>query len=162
MIHQLADLLAGLASGWEGLTELVMAAPSLPQVRHLLAADGVPHVEKLLTFICSYRAEASDLVLPSKLLGILASGRPVVASSPAGSELAGLADQAGVCVRPGDARAFAAAIRELVASPERRVDAGRRARLLVEERFGMEAVLSRFEQQLRDLASQADTRAGVR
>ena len=95
-------------------------------------------------------------------VGILASGRPVVATSPPGTELAVLAEQAGACVPPGDAGAFAAAIRELVASPERRADAGRRARLLVQDRFGMEAVLSRFEQQLKDLVAQANTRAGVR
>ena len=94
------------------------------------------------------KAEAADLVLPSKLLGILASGRPVVASSPEGSELSGLADQAGACVPPGDATAFAAALRQLISSPQRRADAGRQARTLVEQRFGMEAVLSRFEQQL--------------
>ena len=99
------------------------------------------------------KAEAAGLVLPSKLLGILASGRPVVASSPAGSELAGLADQAGVCVPPGDAMAFAAALRQLISSPQRRADAGRQARTLVEQRFGMEAVLGRFEQQLLALTS---------
>ena len=94
------------------------------------------------------KAEAADLVLPSKLLGILASGRPVVASSPAGSELAGLAQQAGACVTPGDATAFAAALRQLISSPQRREQSGRQARLLVEEHFGKDAVLQRFEQQL--------------
>ncbi|MFM7265265.1 MAG: WcaI family glycosyltransferase, partial [Cyanobium sp.] len=53
------------------------------------------------------KASAADLVLPSKLLGILASGRPVVASSPANSELGRLAEQAGLRVEPEDARAFA-------------------------------------------------------
>ena len=89
-------------------------------------------------------------MLPSKLLGILATGRPVVASSPGGSDLFVLADQAGACVQPGDAGAFAASIRELVESPGQ--PAGRLARLLAEDRFGM-AVLSRFEQQLNDLVS---------
>jgi colanic acid biosynthesis glycosyl transferase WcaI len=168
VIHQLADLpqLVWLLAG-EGPTkaELVAATQGLPQVRHL----PLQPVERLNDWLNAadlhllpQKAEAADLVLPSKLLGILASGRPVVASSPPGSELAALAEQAGACVPPGDARAFAAAIRELVASPERRADAGRRARLLVEDRFGMEAVLSRFEQQLRDLVSQANTRASVR
>ena len=168
VIHQLADLpqLVWLLAG-EGPTkaELVAATQGLPQVRHL----PLQPMERLNDWLNAadihllpQKAEAADLVLPSKLLGILASGRPVVASSPSGTELAALADQAGACVPPGDAGAFAASIRNLVTSPDRRADAGRRARLLVEERFGMEAVLSRFEQQLRDLASQADTRAGVR
>ena len=108
------------------------------------------------------KAEAADLVLPSKLLDILASGRPVVACSPEGSELAGLAQQAGACVPPGDANAFAAALRQLINSPQRREAAGCQARLLVEHRFGMGSVLSRFEQQLRDLLPPADKRAGAR
>ena len=157
VIHQLADLpqLVWLLAG-EGPTkpELVAATQGLPQVRHL----PLQPMERLNDWLNAadihllpQKAEAADLVLPSKLLGILASGRPVVASSPKGSELADLADQAGACVPPGDAGAFAASIRDLVTSPERRADAGRRARLLVEDRFGMEAVLSRFEQQLKDL-----------
>lgn len=168
VIHQLADLpqLVWLLAG-EGPTkaELVAATQGLPNVRHL----PLQPMERLSDWLNAadihllpQKAEAADLVLPSKLLGILASGRPVVASSPVGSELAALAELAGACVPPGDARAFAAAIRNLVASPDRRADAGLRARLLVEERFGMEAVLSRFEQQLRDLVSQTNTRASVR
>ena len=168
VIHQLADLpqLVWLLAG-EGPTkaELVAATQGLPQVRHL----PLQPMERLNDWlnvadihVLPQKAEAADLVLPSKLLGILASGRPVVASSPEGSELADLADQAGACVPPGDADAFAGAIRNLVASPERRAEAGRRARLLVEDRFGMEAVLSRFEQQLLDLVAQANTRAGAR
>ena len=168
VIHQLADLpqLVWLLAG-EGPTkaELVAATQGLPNVHHL----PLQPVERLNDWLNAadihllpQKAEAADLVLPSKLLGILASGRPVVASSPAGSELADLVDQAGACVPAGDAGAFAAAIRDLVVSPERRADAGRRARLLVQDRFGMEAVLSRFEQQLMDLVTQANTRANVR
>lgn len=157
VIHRLADLpqLVWLLAG-EGPTkpELVAATQGFTNVYHL----PLQPVERLNDWLNAadihllpQKAEAADLVLPSKLLGILASGQPVVASSPAGSELADLAEQAGACVPPGDAGAFAAAIRQLVVSSERRSDAGRRARLLAEIHFGMEAVLSRFEQQLRDL-----------
>ena len=155
VIYQLADLpqLVWLLAG-EGPTkaELVAATQGLSNVRHL----PLQPMERLNDWLNAadihllpQKAEAADLVLPSKLLGILASGRPVVASSPAGSELAGLADQAGTCVPPGDATAFAAALRQLISSPQRRSDAGRQARLLVEQRFGLDAVRARFEQPLR-------------
>jgi len=49
--------------------------------------------------------------------------------------------------------AFADAIRQLVSSPQRRADAGRQARVLVEQRFGVDSVLGRFEQQLLALTS---------
>lgn len=87
-------------------------------------------------------------MLPSKLLGILASGRPVVASSPADSELALLAGQAGRCVPPGDPGRFAAALSELIDDSTLRTNAGCRARQLAEAQFGKESVLLRFEQQL--------------
>lgn len=161
VIHQLVDLpqLVWLLAG-EGPTkaELVMATQGLSNVRHL----PLQPVERLNDWLNAadihllpQKAEAADLVLPSKLLGILASGRPVVASSPAGSELASLAEQAGACVPPGDATSFAAALRQLISSPQCRSDAGRQARLLVEQRFGMNAVLGRFEQQLMAVVAEA-------
>lgn len=48
------------------------------------------------------RTGAADLVLPSKLLGIMASGRPVVACSPVDSELGHFASQVGIRVDPED------------------------------------------------------------
>jgi colanic acid biosynthesis glycosyl transferase WcaI len=101
------------------------------------------------------KAGAADLVLPSKLLGMLASGRPVLACSPAGSELAELAEQAGLCVQPDDPRAFLAGLEALLASPRLRREKGARGRQLAEERYGREAVLTRLEQRLWELRSTA-------
>ena len=89
-------------------------------------------------------------MLPSKLLGILVSGRPVVPGSPEGSELALLAGHAGRCVPPCDAAVFADALQALIESAELRAQCGRLARQLAEEHFGQDAVLQRFEQQLLD------------
>ena len=163
VIHQLADLphLVWLLAG-EGPTkaELVAATKGLPHVRHL----PLQPTERLNDWLNAadihllpQKAEAADLVLPSKLLGILASGRPVVASSPAGSELADLAEQAGACVPPGDTKSFAKAIRELVTNPENRAVAGKRARELAEMHYGVDTVLSRFERQLSSLADERVT-----
>ncbi len=154
VMHQLADLpqLVWLLAG-EGPTkaELVKATQGLPNVRHL----PLQPMERLNDWLNAadihllpQKAGAADLVLPSKLLGILASGRPVVASSPAGSELAGLAEQAGACVPPGDATSFADALQELIDSAELRAQCGHLARKLAAEHFGKNAVLQRFEQQL--------------
>ena len=166
VIHQLADLpqLVWLLAG-DGPTksELIAATEGLSQVRHM----PLQPMERLNDWLnladihlLPQKAEAADLVLPSKLLGILASGRPVVACSPAGSELAVLCNYAGACVAPGDVNAFAAALRELIISPERRFHAGCQARSLVEERFGIESVLGRFEQRLLDLVNQGRGHAG--
>jgi colanic acid biosynthesis glycosyl transferase WcaI len=70
------------------------------------------------------RADAEDLVMPSKLTTMLASGRAVVACASAGSEVARVLDGAGVVVDPGDPAAFAVALAGLVADPGRRAQLG--------------------------------------
>lgn len=57
------------------------------------------------------QANTGDLVLPSKVGGMLASGRPIVAAADEGSELEHFLHDAAVIVPPGDVAAFAAAIR---------------------------------------------------
>lgn len=61
------------------------------------------------------REETLGMVVPSKLYGILASGRPVVAAGPADSEVAAVLEEtgAGVTVRAGDWAAVARSVREL-------------------------------------------------
>jgi colanic acid biosynthesis glycosyl transferase WcaI len=105
------------------------------------------------------KAGAADLVLPSKLLGILASGRPVVASSPAASELGQLAEQAGLRVEPEDARGFAAAVRQLVGDGALRARLGGQARQLAEQRYGREAVLEQLELELEELTGELQRRS---
>ena len=158
VIRELADLpnLIWLLAG-EGPTKeaLAEATAGLAQVR-LLPLQPAARLNDWLTLadvhLLPQKAGAADLVLPSKLLGILASGRPLVASSPASSELGQLAEQAGLRVEPEDPGAFAAALRRLVADPDLRERLGTQARQLAVERFGQEAVLRELERKLRQLA----------
>ena len=60
-------------------------------------------------------ADAADLVLPSKLGGMLASGRRVLVTAAAGTELASFVEGAAIIVPPGDSTALAKAILEAVA-----------------------------------------------
>ena len=159
VIKQLADepnllwLLAG-----EGPTKaaLAEATAGLAQVR-LLPLQPVERLHDWLNLadvhLLPQKAGAADVVLPSKLLGILASGRPVVASSPAGSELGDLAEQAGLRVDPEDPIAFTTAVRRLVDDRPLRQRLGGRARELAVERFGQEAVLRTLEGQLKALVA---------
>ncbi len=159
VIKQLADesnllwLLAG-----EGPTKaaLAEATAGLAQVR-LLPLQPVERLHDWLNLadvhLLPQKAGAADVVLPSKLLGILASGRPVVASSPAGSELGDLAEQAGLRVDPEDPIAFTTAVRRLVGDRPLRQRLGGRAREVAVERFGQEAVLRTLEGQLKALVA---------
>ncbi len=159
VMQQLADVpnLVWLLAG-EGPTKaaLAEATAGMAQVR-LLPLQPVERLNDWLNLadvhLLPQKAGAADVVLPSKLLGILASGRPVVASSPAGSELGNLAEQAGLRVDPEDPSAFAAALRRLVNDGPLRQQLGARARQLAEQRFGQDAVLHTLEQELEALVA---------
>lgn len=88
--------------------------------------------------------EAEDLVLPSKLTGMLASGRPVIATCRAGTEIATVVSQCGLVVPPGDSTALAAAIERLVDGGTERALLGQKARLYAEKNLAKEAVLARM------------------
>jgi colanic acid biosynthesis glycosyl transferase WcaI len=94
------------------------------------------------------RADAADLVMPSKLTGMLSSGRPVVAGARAETELGKVVSECGIAVPPDDAKAFAEAVVSLTLQPELRRELGRRSRVYAEARFDRDAVLAQFERDL--------------
>ncbi|MCX5479753.1 WcaI family glycosyltransferase [Kaistia geumhonensis] len=58
-------------------------------------------------------ANAADLVLPSKLGGMLASGRPIVVTAASGTEIFEFLGQAAFITPPGDSEKLAEAIRDV-------------------------------------------------
>lgn len=78
------------------------------------------------------------LVVPSKLYGIMAAGRPALYLGPESGEAARtiLAHRCGYVVRNGDVDGFVAAIRTAHADPQARTEMGRRAREAFEREFG--------------------------
>ena len=132
--------------------ELLRQGPGLANL-HFLPLQPVQRLGELLGLadihLLPQDAAAEDLVLPSKLGGMLASGRPVVATCRADTELHQLVARAGFAVPPNDAAALAAQINALAGAPELRHALGRQARELAEGSFGMARVLQQFE---RDLA----------
>jgi colanic acid biosynthesis glycosyl transferase WcaI len=87
------------------------------------------------------RAEAEDLVMPSKLTAIMASGRPVVASARPGSDVARAAAAGGLVVAPGDSEAFGTAIRALLSDDRLRADLGNAGRVYAASNWDRETVL---------------------
>lgn len=100
------------------------------------------------------RAGAADLVMPSKLTGMLASGRPVVATSRPGTQLAQAVEGRGIVVEPGDASAFAHAIEDLAEDCCLRERLGRSGREYAVSELGKETILSRFEKEMLALAGE--------
>jgi len=98
----------------------------------------------------------ADLVMPSKLPAMLASGRPVVAGAMEGTQLANEVAGAGLVVPPGDAGRMAEAIIALMDDPERVKILGREAALRARDRWTKETILARFESMLKSLVKRAD------
>lgn len=94
------------------------------------------------------RADAADLVMPSKLCGMLASGLAVIATVHPGTEIAEALQHAGVITAPGDAAALALAIDQVRRDETSRKNMGVFARQYAERNFSAEAVLGQFEREL--------------
>jgi colanic acid biosynthesis glycosyl transferase WcaI len=97
--------------------------------------------------------EVRDLVLPSKLTGMLASGRPVLATTVEGTEIASVLATSGAIVPPGDACALAAAVERLADDSSRCSELGERARAYAVRNFAKDVVLERVEQEMDELAA---------
>ncbi len=93
--------------------------------------------------------EAADLVLPSKLSGMLASGRAVIATCNADTEIANVVARCGLVVAPEDGNALADAIGKLVDDDKARFQFGKQARLYAENNLARDSVLGRFLEQLK-------------
>jgi colanic acid biosynthesis glycosyl transferase WcaI len=94
------------------------------------------------------RADAADLVMPSKLTGMFASGRPVIAMASPGTELHDAVSRRGVVVTPGDPDALAAAIDGLAANASERARLGLAGREFAQAVLSRDAVLRDFEAKL--------------
>lgn len=100
------------------------------------------------------RPEAADLVLPSKLTGMLASGRAVVAMARPGSGLAAEVEGCGLSVEP-EVKAMTQAILDLVADPAAREVFAAEARARAEARWCKDAIITQFEQAIAETRREA-------
>lgn len=97
------------------------------------------------------RAGAADLVMPSKLTGMLSSGRPVVATADLGTQVAHVVEGSGLVVPAEDAPSLHAAVQRLIDDEPLRRQLGAEARRYAVEHLGKEQVLLQFESNLQSL-----------
>ncbi|AOY95150.1 glycosyl transferase [Cupriavidus sp. USMAA2-4] len=170
ILAEAARLLAGetgihfiFCGAGPGRALLEQRCQDLPQV-HFLALQPAEQFPALLgaadIHLLPQRADAADLVLPSKLAGMLASGRPVIATAEAGTELASLVSQFGIVTPPGDAQAMVRALQALAERPARRGLFGAAGKAWAASHLDRHAVLARLESELRRLTE--DGGAGTR
>ena len=97
--------------------------------------------------IVSQRAGLEGVAVPSKLYGILASGRAVLAQVPDTSETARVVREraCGLVIRPGDAAALVAAIRRMRDDPVTTGQMGRLAAEASATQYTLAAAADKFE-----------------
>ena len=124
--------------------QLVEAAKTLPNLL-LLPLQPFERLGDLLgladVHLLTQSEEVEDLVLPSKLTGMLASGRAVIATCREGTEIAAVVSKCGVIVPPAEGAALAAAIERLVDDNEERKLMGANGRTYSEVHLSRDRVL---------------------
>jgi colanic acid biosynthesis glycosyl transferase WcaI len=174
----------GVKQGLEVVLEAARATADHPEILYLLVGDGAarPGLEERaramglanLAFLpllpreefqrmlaaadlclVTQKREVGDIVFPSKVMTLLAAGRPLVVSVSPGSEVARVAEEsgAGVSVPAEEGKRLGEAVLNLWRDPERRRRMGIAGRKYAEARWSREAAFSRMERALEELVS---------
>jgi colanic acid biosynthesis glycosyl transferase WcaI len=132
-------------------SQLVEAAKTLPNLL-LLPLQPFERLGELLgladVHLLTQSEDVEDLVLPSKLTGMLASGRAIIATCREGTEIAAVVSQCGIVVPPAHGEALAAAIERLADDRDQRDTMGTNARAYSETNLSREKVLGNLLAQL--------------
>jgi colanic acid biosynthesis glycosyl transferase WcaI len=97
------------------------------------------------------QAGAADLVMPSKLTGMLASGRPIIATADVDTQVEKVVRGCGVVVSPGDNTEFLQSIKMLSENVELRESLGVKAREYADTHLQYEVIMKKFEKELLEL-----------
>ena len=139
-------------------------AKDLPNVT-LLPVQPADRLNDLLNLadihLLPQLADAADMVMPSKLTGMMASGRGTIATALPGTQLFEALQGAGVVTSPGDVEAFIAALLRLVEEPPLRKRLGQEARSYAVTHLNREEILHRFERSMLDVCGIASSDTGT-
>lgn len=174
----------GAKQGLELLAPLATSFASNPHIHFLFCGDGAfrPQLEALVAncpnvtllplqplerlndllntadiHLLPQRAGAADLVMPSKLTGMLSSGRPVIATADSGTQVARVVsgdspqEACGLVVPAEDPSSLHEAVQKLIEDESLRHQLGTNARKYAVEHLGKQQVLEQFERDLQAL-----------
>lgn len=101
-------------------------------------------------------SQAADLVMPSKLQGMFASGRPVIATAHPNTQLANTVQDHGLVVTPSNAQKLAKAIQILAKDSSLRYQFGKAARQYAVSHWDRDQILTQIEQEFVQFSSDKD------
>lgn len=151
LLHDSPEIVFVFCGNGAGREDLVLQCSGLNNVR-FIDLQPLERLGELLGMadihLLPQRADAADLVMPSKLTGMLASGRPVVATANPNTELANVVKNFGCVVPPQQPDAFAKAIMTLVEDADLRLKLGVAGSSYAEEYLDRDVVLARFQNEV--------------
>jgi colanic acid biosynthesis glycosyl transferase WcaI len=128
--------------------ELVEHAASLPNVC-FLELQPEEKLNELVNLadvhLLPQLGNAADLVMPSKLNTMLASGKPVIAGAYPGTQISQILDTIGIVIQPENAAALAESLINLYENPSERLKLGSLSRTYACQHLDKEMILSRFQ-----------------
>jgi colanic acid biosynthesis glycosyl transferase WcaI len=134
--------------------ELVELATGLDNIR-FYPLQPVEKLNKLLNLadihVLPQRANVADLVMPSKLTGMLASGKAVIATAQPGTGVAEIVGAVGLVVPPEQPDLLSEAIIELINDPQKRMLLGHKGREYIQYHWAAHSILEDFNQALSEL-----------
>ena len=143
---------------------LVDNAKDLPNVS-LLPVQPANRLNDLLNLadihLLPQLSDAADLVMPSKLTGMMASGRAIVCTANRGTQLFEALEGRGVVTPPGDVDAFVSALLRLAEEPSLREQMGQEARRYAVSHLNRDEILLRFERSLLRVCGVSSLDAGT-
>jgi colanic acid biosynthesis glycosyl transferase WcaI len=133
-----------------------------PELAHSVRERGLDHLFRFLPYqerrvlrlslgapdvhLISLRPELEGLIVPSKLYGIAAAGRPIIAVAASDGEIAGLVRRhdCGIVIEPGGGELLADMVGCLRADPGGLAEMGHRARAMLDAHFTRRRAFKRW------------------
>lgn len=148
---RLMFVMCGNGSAYE---DLYKRAQGLKNVKWL-ALQPVEKLNELLNMadihLLPQRSDVTDLVMPSKLTGIMASGKPCLATAQSGTQVWDVLQDCGIVTAPENQVEFNQALDILINNESLRIQYGENARKYAVENFEKCKILQRFQNKLEDM-----------
>jgi colanic acid biosynthesis glycosyl transferase WcaI len=145
------DILFVLCGDGSARNTLELRAENLPNMK-FIPLQPFERLNLLLNaadiHILTQRTDAADLVMPSKLTGMLASGKPVIATALANTEIGKIVSKVGLITPPDDPKALAESIYKLAVDKEKRTSLGISGRKYAIAYWDKKKVLDSFARDL--------------
>lgn len=164
LLKDRSDIVFVLAGAGAARTQLEQEAAGLPNIKWLpLQPDE--RFNELLNLadihLLPQRADAADRVMPSKLTGMLASGRPVIATAAPATQVAEVVTQCGYVATPGSGKELVEALTALAEDAPARQTMGQAARRYACEHLAKDVVLETFYAELCATVDRTRVQEGV-